>query len=234
MNQAWIFTLSLLLVIIGSCKSYEIFHFRSRISRITRSKGLEIPLQRLFVPYIRPMPPTLQILHQSSNDYPIISRIQKFLGRVRSSIASLRSLDWEILRAEVSYRWISFTNNMREAEVSLRGDRSLLSSFIFSSFIFFGVPTIVSFLIQCVGLVSLALGYYLLIDGTWSLGPNISLLLAPTRNHELVTASSFDIVRHPMYGGLGLLCLGTSLLYKDIDKLFLTSLLFFALVRCLL
>ena len=65
--------------------------------------------------------------------------------------------------------------------------------------------------LAAVGWVVIGAGAWLGIDGLYRLRRHISPYPAPLEKAELVTAGAFSLVRHPIYGGLGLLIIGLGL-----------------------
>lgn len=50
----------------------------------------------------------------------------------------------------------------------------------------------------------------------------MSLFFTPVERNKLITSGVFRLVRHPIYGGLLLLCFGVSIAAQRFDKLVLT------------
>jgi len=92
------------------------------------------------------------------------------------------------------------------------------------------VPLLVRFLLWLSSLLFTATGVGLILSAFWELKENASPFLVPLSQSRLVTGGAYEYLRHPMYGGVVLLCLGLSVLSRSSDKLFLTVLLTFALV----
>ena len=92
------------------------------------------------------------------------------------------------------------------------------------------VPLLVRFLLWLSSLLFTATGVGLILSAFWELKENASPFLVPLSQSRLVTGGAYEYLRHPMYGGVVLLCLGLSVLSRNSDKLFLTVLLTFALV----
>jgi len=92
------------------------------------------------------------------------------------------------------------------------------------------VPLLVRFLLWLSSLLFTATGVGLILSAFWELKENASPFLVPLSQSRLVTGGAYEYLRHPMYGGVVLLCLGLSVLSRSSDKLFLTVLLTFVLV----
>jgi len=91
------------------------------------------------------------------------------------------------------------------------------------------VPVLLSFLLWSSSLLFTATGVGLIVSAFWELKDNSSPFLVPLSHSRLVTSGAYEYLRHPMYGGVVLLCVGLSVLSRNCDKLFLTVLLTFAL-----
>ncbi len=65
------------------------------------------------------------------------------------------------------------------------------------------------------GLALAVVGAALAIYSRWLLGKNWSATVQLKRNHELITAGPYGLVRHPIYSGLLLLFLGNAVMVGD-------------------
>jgi protein-S-isoprenylcysteine O-methyltransferase Ste14 len=66
-------------------------------------------------------------------------------------------------------------------------------------------------LMEATGLVLCVLGLFTTIWARWTLAGNWSSDVTFKQNHELIKTGPYRFVRHPIYTGLLLLCLGTAI-----------------------
>ena len=125
----------------------------------------------------------------------------------------------------------TLTNNTvnPSAEAGKRGEEILLVKVLLISLLILGIPEGLIGIIKLFGISSWILGFYLLLDGIWHLKSNLSFYNIPIQNNYLVTSGVYDMVRHPIYGGIMLLAIGSSIVCGNLEKLvisiFLTVLL---------
>lgn len=94
-----------------------------------------------------------------------------------------------------------------------------------------GLPLLLSLIIQLSGTLIMLSGLFLICNGWWSLRNNISIFVIPGVNHYIITEGlSYGHVRHPIYGGLMLLCLGYAISVNSVEKMVITLILSFLLV----
>jgi len=63
----------------------------------------------------------------------------------------------------------------------------------------------------------------------YELGPSLTPWVKPASRAEFKTTGIYEFVRHPIYGGLLLLCLGVSTFSNSAMRLLLTGVLYFVL-----
>jgi len=84
---------------------------------------------------------------------------------------------------------------------------------------------LIRFLIRVSGSLYVAVGIAMIIAGLFELKSNASLFYLPIERNKLVTSGIFRFVRHPVYGGLLLLCIGLSITSQRWDKMVLSVVL---------
>lgn len=80
-------------------------------------------------------------------------------------------------------------------------------------------------LVHLMGILMLTAGVVFLVYSLICLGKNISPMPTPRKSHKLVTSGMYSIVRHPMYAGLLMTCMGLSALSLSETRLALSLLL---------
>eukprot|EP00601_Ochromonadales_sp_CCMP2298_P001061 CAMPEP_0173186868 /NCGR_PEP_ID=MMETSP1141-20130122/10376_1 /TAXON_ID=483371 /ORGANISM="non described non described, Strain CCMP2298" /LENGTH=203 /DNA_ID=CAMNT_0014110609 /DNA_START=146 /DNA_END=757 /DNA_ORIENTATION=+ len=121
--------------------------------------------------------------------------------------------------------------NVREGELGKRGEEWFVAQLAIAAVIFFGVPFFLSGLVHLSGYAYLLSGVLFIVNAVWELRENTSPFVSPSSGNQMVTTGAYRYVRHPMYGGLVLTCLGLSILSNSIEKLLLTALLLYVLDR---
>lgn len=122
----------------------------------------------------------------------------------------------------ITIRWSSVFRNLRTGELGRRGEEWLVAQMVLLTFILLGINPIFVFFIRLMGLGVGGFGAYMMIRAAWILKENLSPFPVPVENHYLVTSDLYDIVRHPLYGGLILVCVGVSLITNSCDRLIFT------------
>ena len=89
-------------------------------------------------------------------------------------------------------------------------------------------------LIRVSGSIYVAVGIAMIAAGLFELKANASLFYLPIERNKLVTSGIFRFVRHPVYGGLLLLCIGLSITSQRWDKMVLSVVLGVVLVSVLI
>jgi len=131
----------------------------------------------------------------------------------------------------ITLRWKSLARNIVEGESGRRGEEFVIAQAVLLLFVFLGVNPFIALLIRLLGLVCSSYGLYMMTRGSWVLEANLSPYVKPVRGNYLVTHDIFDDVRHPIYGGVMLVCVGVSIVCNSVDRmlfaLFLSLLLSF-------
>ncbi|RYH11897.1 hypothetical protein EON65_38580 [archaeon] len=149
----------------------------------------------------------------SSKRSEYISQIQP---RVQSIIAALLS-------------------NSQEGEVGSRGEQLLGTAAALIAIIFIGfIPRLViilNLLMRISSTVLIASGLAMFWNAVWELGDKASpFVCPPLKLNAFVKTGVYGIVRHPMYGGIILLCFGWAMLQQHTYKVFFTIALSIVLV----
>jgi protein-S-isoprenylcysteine O-methyltransferase Ste14 len=84
-------------------------------------------------------------------------------------------------------------------------------------------------IVDVAGYCCLAAGLAFITLGGLNLGQNLTPVPKPRDMHSLVTEGTYQLVRHPMYGGIILAAAGLSLASGDEARLALTALTFYVL-----
>ena len=121
-----------------------------------------------------------------------------------------------------SVRWLSFFENIRYGEVGRRGEEWLLAQLVLVAFITLGINPLFVICIRCLGFAFSAFGAYMIIRAAWILKENLSPFVVPSANNYVVDSDLFAVVRHPLYGGVILGCIGISLMSNSCDRLIFT------------
>lgn len=123
------------------------------------------------------------------------------------------------------------TRNIKDGESGKRGEGWMLTVLGIYSMIWLGVPSIFSWLIQfsAIGYTGIGLGMF--GSAIWQLKENNSPYIIPSRGNRLVTTGIYEHVRHPMYGGIILTAVGLSVMSNSVEKLLMSAVLVFVLVR---
>lgn len=112
----------------------------------------------------------------------------------------------------------SLIKNTKEGDIGKKGEGWLIAQLSLIGIVVLGVHPFVRFCIRLSGWSFILMGSYLLMGGMWNLGENISIFSAPIQDNQLVTNGVYEKVRHPIYGGLILTCLGISIACNSVDK----------------
>jgi protein-S-isoprenylcysteine O-methyltransferase Ste14 len=124
----------------------------------------------------------------------------------------------------------SIMNNTRQRPFGEAGGRITTTALVLASFVAFGVPPVISYFIGAAAFPVWTTGCYWILASVWQLKECNTPYLAPCDNHRLVTDGLYEHVRHPMYGGLILACLGNALWTQSVERLVVTVALAFLLV----
>lgn len=120
--------------------------------------------------------------------------------------------------------------NIKDGESGKRGELWMAAIVGIYSMILYGVPSLLSWLMQLSALGYTGAGVYMVAISIWQLKDNNSPYIIPSRGNQLVNTGVYESVRHPMYGGLILTAVGLSVMSNSVEKLLLTAVLTFALV----
>jgi len=93
-----------------------------------------------------------------------------------------------------------------------------------------GVPLFGDSLYIVAGPVAMAVGALMVAAAIYELGPALSPWIMPAETaNELKTSGIFAYVRHPIYGGLLLLCFGLGVVSNSASRIVLTAVLYYIL-----
>jgi len=118
--------------------------------------------------------------------------------------------------------------SMLSSSSSSSSSSSLLSSSLLSSLLYHYHRYVIIIIIIIINVISLIITVIIIIV---IIGENITIYSTPTSNNELVTNGVFKKVRHPIYGGVILSCIGISIISNSIDKGIVSVLLSLVLDR---
>jgi protein-S-isoprenylcysteine O-methyltransferase Ste14 len=119
-------------------------------------------------------------------------------------------------------------------EFGTRGESYMGIILVLSCSIIIGLhsvlETLIRVLIRVSGSLYVVVGIVMIAAGLFELRANASLFYLPVEKNKLVTSGIFRMVRHPVYGGLLLLCIGLSITSQRWDKMVLSVVLGVVLV----
>lgn len=119
-------------------------------------------------------------------------------------------------------RWESVFRNLRTGDAGRRGEEWVVAQLVLFAFITMGINPLFVFFIRLLGLGVGGFGAYMLIRSAWILKENLSPFPMPVDGNYLITTDLYSVVRHPLYGGLILFCVGISLISNSCDRLIFT------------
>lgn len=181
-----------------------------------------------------------------SNDRPTIyadvnysnwnERFDDVIKDIQSQADKLKDEDY---RQQVTHRvrsnvftiFKSVVQNIGEGELGKRGEGWFLAQVVLVYFLLFGVHPLVVFALHFTAVGSFIAGLYMMVRAVLDLGRNTTPFPTPINTNELITDGIYDLVRHPMYGGLILFALGVALLSGSVDKMAVAVALGVLLVR---
>eukprot|EP01036_Dinobryon_divergens_P028899 gene28899-37916_t len=105
----------------------------------------------------------------------------------------------------------SVIRNSQEGEVGKRGEEFVATTSLLVLLTFLSVHPVISLIFR--------------------FAEQISFLLIPVANQRLVSTGIYQVVRHPMYGGLLSVCLGIAMLNRSAEKVLFSIALGFILER---
>lgn len=126
-------------------------------------------------------------------------------------------------------------NNSQEGELGSRGEQLLGTAAALFAIIFIGfIPHLVmllNLLMRLFSTVLIASGLAMFWNAVWELGDKASpFVCPPPKLASFAKTGVYGIVRHPMYGGIILLCFGWAMLQQHTYKVFFTIALSIVLV----
>lgn len=181
-----------------------------------------------------------QVIRCAMNDENFAHEFQNSIQSIRNS-TQLFSKEWKdrskrkemltVFKQEANVIVNGLARNTQEGEFGKRGEDLIATSFILLLCTFVGVHPFISFIIQLLGCTGFASGSIAIVLSIIALREQVSPFLTPVRNQTLVTSGIYRFVRHPMYGGLLLLCTGWAAALRSAEKVVFAIALGFVLVR---
>jgi protein-S-isoprenylcysteine O-methyltransferase Ste14 len=154
----------------------------------------------------------------------------KMEGKVEKGISVLFDI------SALSKCIIGVTNNALKGEVGSRGEEYFVAQVTIFVLILFGnIPILGDTLLTITGPVLLLMGVAMIGSSIVTLGTSkvLSPWVVPLDNPDthLVQSGLYRHVRHPMYSGLILLCLGIGIVTDSASRLLLTAILIYILQK---
>lgn len=130
----------------------------------------------------------------------------------------------------------SLLSSFQEGERGYRGEDLVFFEFVVGSLVLFGLPNIIKSAITITSAFLYSLGLSILLSSMWQMRYRLSLFLTPSSagrtktihdklvSHDVIQSGPYAFIRHPMYYGISLMCLGSSLISRDVHK-FLASII---------
>jgi protein-S-isoprenylcysteine O-methyltransferase Ste14 len=115
--------------------------------------------------------------------------------------------------------------NLRDGKFGSRGEGWFVAQIILVSSIFFGIHPLVRWMLSLFAIFSTMGGLYFLLHALSDLGELTTPFVYPVKSSVVVENGVYRLVRHPMYGGLLMMCAGVSILAGSVHKLLLTLIL---------
>ena len=167
-----------------------------------------------------------------SNKYDTEVKINKFLGNCRNKLRNdfselVSNMNFLKLKESINSTSVGMLTAMNSLIKNLNDGKKggeelnlVAMQFILISFQIFGIPSIFQFLVETASVFLYISGLYLFLSSLWEIRNYLSIFLTPGLNHNLVlTGGPYSIVRHPMYFGISLMSLSSSVLSKNVYKL---------------
>lgn len=171
-----------------------------------------------------------------NNSLQVIDNIKDFFLHLYRDLLNkpTRVARLEVFKERIKLLYSSLIINSKFVQnspvhVSNQNDKLLIPS-VLMAMIIVGLPPLMATIIYFFGFLCITLGTALIVNGIWSLKENISFFITPCNDNYIVTNNSYDLVTHPIYGGIILFCFGLSLVSKNANKLFITIALYFYFV----
>lgn len=134
----------------------------------------------------------------------------------------------------------SLLSSFQEGERGYRGEDLVFFEFVVGSVVLLGLPNIIKSAITVTSAILYLLGILILLSSMWQMRYHLSFFLTPsstarkttTRDElvfqDVIQSGPYSFIRHPMYYGISLMCLGSSLISRDVYK-FLASVIIIVL-----
>lgn len=217
---------------------YQLNRLTLTIPATAASSGLILQLKRGDYTYCESVTDKSSLYTMKSfvdNEHRYRDVILKVYRSIISNINRLKDYQQRILffqqvKSNARLVFNSSISSFSEGIAGERGEGWMTAQVLVVLLVLSEVPLLVRFLLWLSSLLFTATGAGLILSAFWELKENSSPFLVPLSQSRLVTGGAYEYLRHPMYGGVVLLCLGLSVLSRNSDKLFLTILLTFALV----
>jgi len=147
------------------------------------------------------------------------SAAKNFLSRVASGEF------FYTLRNDIVATIVALTENIQEGTFGERGESWFASSALVFFFICKGVMPL-GLLIRITGIAFMSMGASFVVSATLTLRESISPFIMPiVRGSAFTSSGPYDLVRHPMYGGVLLFTGGWALASSSLDRAILTFIL---------
>lgn len=153
---------------------------------------------------------------------------RRLLNRIRNpetrrqDISSFAT-DMNIITREI------FTNAF-ESPLGQRAEGWLAAQIALTAAVLYGTLPLLGLALKVLGLLSVVSGTYYLLYGMLNLCESVSPFIYPVSKNILKTHGAYSIVRHPIYTGLILLCLGGSFISGSLTRFVLAMALALFLV----
>lgn len=159
-----------------------------------------------------------------SPDEAMMKLVDTFLGFFMDS--SHRTKVMQSLLPTAQTILSSALESINAGEWGQRGERLLGISAALAAVVLIGfIPKlvlIINLLIRIIGSFLIAVGLAMILNACWELNDKFSVFLSPLKNTKVVTSGVYGVVRHPMYGGIILLCFGVTMAQQQVYKCFVT------------
>jgi protein-S-isoprenylcysteine O-methyltransferase Ste14 len=122
--------------------------------------------------------------------------------------------------------------SLKNGDKGKRGEEFVAIQFILAIFLLFGVPSFIKFLIVFSSFFSYVTGFLIFLSSVWTARNYLSVFVTPNTNHKLLDTGPYAFLRHPMYFGLTLMNIGSSVLSRDVYKLIISLTLLIVFDNC--
>lgn len=121
-------------------------------------------------------------------------------------------------------------DTISEGEFGKRGEEYVAAQVFLILCVLVGtVPLLGGSLYFLAGPLCMAAGGAIVAAALYEIGDGLSPWVTPSAESELKTGGVFEYVRHPIYGGLLLLCFGIAIISNSASRLVLTGVLYLVL-----